>query len=219
MSLEQVQSESQGKAEEAEQLRRLLAGDDEAFAALVERHHAAMRRVAMHYVRDEGTADDVVQEAWLGVLRGLSHFEARASLKTWIFRILINRARTIARREARAAPHSGVSPGEPLDGEPSEPAHRFKHPAAPGHWSEPPHRFEETPEDELLSAERRHLLEEAIASLPPVQREVITLRDVEGWSADEVCNVLDLTEVNQRVLLHRARATVRRALEQYFTPD
>jgi len=168
---------------------------------LVEAYTPGMRRLALTFVRTPAVADDVVQEAWLGVLRGLDRFEGRAALKTWIYRIVANIARTRAVREARSAPFSSFGD------EPSVDPDRF----VGGEWAEPPE-----PWRAVLESEARTQVDRAIAALPDQQRRVIQLRDIEGWSADEVCNVLELSETNQRVLLHRARSKVRAALEEYL---
>lgn len=174
-----------------------------------------MLRFARLYTDDAAVAEDAVQDAWLGVLRGIDRFEARASLRTWIFRILLNRLRTQPKRERRFLPFSDLSgPAEPA----ADPDRFLEadHPRWPHHWKVPPQSWGESPEERLLSLEARTLVGRAIGALPPVQREVITLRDVEGWSAQEVCALLEITEPNQRVLLHRARSRVRRALEDYL---
>jgi RNA polymerase sigma-70 factor (ECF subfamily) len=189
----------------------LRKGDEAAFASLVDRYSPAMARVARLYVRSGAVADEVVQETWLGVIEGIDRFEGRSSLKTWIFRILTNIAKTRAQREGRSLPFSAV--GEPAEKGPSVDPERF---APTDQWASPPRPFGELPEDRLLSRETVGVVERAIESLPPTQQAVISLRDVEGWSSDEVCNVLELSETNQRVLLHRARSKVRRALEDYF---
>lgn len=186
-------------------LERLRAGDEQAFEALVARHDGALRRVARTFVRTDSAADDVVQETWLGVLRGLSAFEGRSSLRTWIFRILVNTARTRAVREARNLPFSA------LEGE-DQPAVEPNAFGSDGRWISAPSRLEADPETGLLSGELRQHLLRAVDGLSPDQRAVITLRDLVGASAKEVCDLLDLTDANQRVLLHRARARVRAAL-------
>jgi RNA polymerase sigma-70 factor (ECF subfamily) len=188
----------------------LRAGDESAFRTLVEMYHAMLVRVARMYVSTQAVAEDVAAETWLAVLEGIARFEERSSLKTWIFRILTNRAKTRGIREGRSLPFSSLE----RDDATVEPDrfHGGDHPW-PGHWSATPPAF---PEDRLLAAETRAVIEAAIEALPPTQRAVISLRDVEGWSAEEVCNALTLTETNQRVLLHRARAAVRKALEQYL---
>ncbi len=199
-----------------EELRR---GEEEAFALLLDRYGGAMLRYARVYIRDPAVAEDVVQDTWLAVLRGIDHFEGRSSLKTWIFRILINRIRTRRRREGRLIPFSALFDGAAAPPEPAVDPERFlpaDHPRWPFHWKLPPQSWGESPEERLLSHEVRECIDRAIAALPPSQREVITLRDLEGWKAEEVCNLLEITATNQRVLLHRARSRVRRALEDYF---
>ena len=186
-------------------LSRLRAGDEDAFTALVARHDGALRRVARTFVRTPSAVDDVVQDTWLGVVRGLTDFEGRSSLRTWIFAILVNRARTRAVRDARSLPFSAL---EEDDGSAFEPG-AF---GADGRWSTAPPRLDADPETGLLGAELRAHLLEAVDMLSRDQRAVITLRDLVGLSAMDVCDLLDITEVNQRVLLHRARARVRTAL-------
>jgi RNA polymerase sigma-70 factor (ECF subfamily) len=163
-------------------------------------------------------AEDVVQDTWIGVLQGLGRFEERSALKTWIFSILMNRVRTQAERERRTLPFSALA-DETADPESALPPERFlrgDHPASPFHWAAPPKNWGDSPEDRLLSAEVRAEVQHAIDALPPGQREVITLSDIEGWTAEEVSGVLRITPINQRVLLHRARSKVRHALERYF---
>ena len=195
----------------------LRRGDEAAFAALVACHHAAMVRMAALYVRDHEVAEEVAQDAWLAVLRGLDQFEARSSLKTWIFRILTNRARTRGVRDQRVVPLAMLRGDDPNPDRSVDPDRFF--PAGledAGHWSSPPRSWEGAPEARLLADETGAHIAAAIAALPEGQRAVITLRDVEGWPAAEVCHVLGLTETNQRVLLHRARSRVRGALECYL---
>ncbi len=196
--------------DETELIAALRAGDESAFRALIEMYHAMLVRVARMYVPTQAIAEDVAQETWLAVLEGLDRFEGRSSLKTWIFRILTNRAKTRGIREGRSLPFSSLEPAGPAVE--ADRFHDGNH-NWPGHWAALPRAF---PEERLLTAETRGVIERAIAALPPTQRAVISLRDVEGWSADEVCNALTLTETNQRVLLHRARSAVRTALERYF---
>lgn len=169
------------------------------------RHDGALRRVARTFVRTDSAADDVVQETWLGVLRGLGGFEERSSLRTWIFRILVNTARTRATRDARSVPFSALEG----DDRPAVEATAF---GTDGRWTSAPTRLEGDPESGLLSGELRQHLLRAVDGLSPNQRAVITLRDLVGLSAPEVCDLLDLSDANQRVLLHRARARVRAAL-------
>ena len=186
-------------------LERLRAGDEAAFRELVERHDGALRRLARTFVRTPTAADEVVQETWLGVIRGLDSFEGRSSLRTWIFRILVNRARTHGVRDARSIPFSSLE----ADDHPAVEPAAF---GADGRWASAPARLETDPETSLLSAELREHLVRAIDELAPAQRAVITLRDLLGVSAEEVCELLELSEGNQRVLLHRARSRVRVAL-------
>ncbi len=204
--------------DELQLLNALRAGDERAFVTLVERYQGAMLRLAAIYTADHEVAADVVQETWIGVLRGLDRFEGRSSLKTWIFRILTNCAKTHAQREGRSVPFSALwDPDGDSDDRAVDPG-RFQNAAGryPSGWVAFPLSWQTIPEDLWLSRETRLVIDQAIAALPPGQREVITLRDIEGWTTDEVCNVLGVTETNQRVLLHRARAKVRRALEQYL---
>lgn len=210
-------------AEDMALVQALRAGDEAAFASLVERYNGALLRLARMYVHDRAVAEEVVQDTWVGVLNGIDRFEPRASLKTWIFRILMNRARTSAKREGRSVPfseawESGSEPDEPaLDPDRFMAAHAPDDPA--GWWVSPPKDWGASPERAVLAAETRARVADAIATLPPQQREVITLRDVEGWSSAEVRNVLNISEINERVLLHRARSKVRQALERYFTQE
>jgi RNA polymerase sigma-70 factor (ECF subfamily) len=198
-------------------LAALRAGDERAFALLVDAHSASMRRLALTFVRTRAVADEVVQDAWVGVLRGIDRFEGRSSVKTWIFRILTNTAKTRAERESRSIPFSSFDEAAAGD-EPTVDPSRFRNPRFPGGWVAFPEPWD-APEERLLAAETRGRIEAAIAELPPAQRAVLSLRDIEGWSSDEVCNVLEVSETNQRVLLHRARARVRAVLETYLSED
>jgi RNA polymerase sigma-70 factor (ECF subfamily) len=204
--------------DEARLVEALRRSDEAAFAELVERYHASLVRVAATFVGSRAVAEEVAQETWLGVLRGIDRFEGRSSLKTWLFRILANTARTRAVREGRTVPFSALG-GEAGSRGPTVDADRFRaldDPRWPGHWAAPPSRWDAVPESRLLGREALDLVEASIAGLPPAQRRVITMRDVQGLSAEETCSLLELTEVNQRVLLHRARARVRAALEEYL---
>lgn len=206
-------------AEDWRLVEALRHGDEAAFTSLVDRLGPAMLRLAMTFVADRALAEDVVQETWIGVLRGLDRFEGRASLKTWIFRILANVAKTRAQRERRSVPFSMLGDvGVEADESAVDPD-RF-HAAGDSkrfqHWISFPNSWAVLPEDRLLARETLSIAQAAIDALPPNQRQVILLRDVEGWPSEEACNVLGLSESNQRVLLHRARSKVRRALEQYF---
>jgi RNA polymerase sigma-70 factor, ECF subfamily len=200
-------------------LERLRAGDEAAFAELVERYSGTLLRVAQTFVPSRAVAEEVVQETWLGVLRGLDSFEGRSSLKTWLFRILTNRAKTRGERERRTVPFAALAASESGgDFEPVDPDRFVPVAGDPraGFWGTPPRRWEESPDRSLQSTEAVKRVKAAIEELPRMQRLVITMRDLEGWPSEEVCNVLEISETNQRVLLHRARSKVRAALEDYF---
>jgi len=187
---------------DAELLRRLRAGDEQAFVALVERYNGSMLRLAASFVPSRAVAEEVVQDTWLAVLRGLPAFEGRASLRTWMFTILANRARTTGTREQRTIPVADAGPV--VD------ASRF---GPDGAWSAPPEHWIEEAEDRIEAEKLGGLLKAAIDGLPGRQREVVLLRDVEGMSSAEVCDVLSISEANQRVLLHRGRGKLRQVLE------
>jgi RNA polymerase sigma-70 factor (ECF subfamily) len=196
-----------------ELLRRLRAGDEAAFMDLVDRYGPLMLRIALMHVSSRAVAEEVVQESWLGVLKGLDRFEGRSSLKTWILRIVANQARTRGERERRTVPVSALTPD---DEEPAVDPSRFRpfdDPRYPGGWALPPAPL---PEERLLAEETLARVREAIAALPPRQQEVILLRDVEGWEPEEVSEALGISDGNQRVLLHRARSKVRNELEHYL---
>jgi RNA polymerase sigma-70 factor, ECF subfamily len=201
--------------EETTLLERLRAGDERAFEALVERHYPTMLAVARHYVSSRAVAEEVVQEAWLGVLNGLDRFEGRSSLKTWILRILVNTAKTRGAREARTVPFASLAP----DGdEPAVGPERFRgaDDPFPGHWRAYPGNWQGLPDEALAARDTLGVVIATIEQLPPPQRLVITMRDIQGCSSEEVCEALDVSEGNQRVLLHRARSKVRSALERHF---
>lgn len=189
-------------SEESELVTRLRSGDEDAFAHLVERYHPSMIRLASAFTPNRSVAEEAVQDAWIGVIRGIDRFEERSSLKTWIFRILVNRAKTAGAREPRSV-HLG--PGDELGGD------RF---GADGRWVDPPAQWADDVEDRLAAPELAGLVRQAIEQLPDLQRQVVTLRDVEGLSSTDACEMLDLSEGNQRVLLHRARTRVRAAIEK-----
>jgi RNA polymerase sigma-70 factor (ECF subfamily) len=198
-------------------LDRLRAGDSTAFAEIVADWSPAMLRLARGYVSTAASAEEVVQDAWLAVIRGLPGFEERASLRTWVFRILVNIAKTRGVRESRVVPASALDP----DAGPTVDRDRFRgadDARWPRHWTDEgtPRRWEPGPEESLLSGEVAQLVAAALEELPPRQRAVVTLRDVQGLSSEEVCEILELTAMNQRVLLHRGRARVRAALEDYY---
>lgn len=198
---------------------RLRAGDEQAFAAIVQDWSPTMLHVAKGYVSTAESAAEVVQDTWLAVLRGLDGFEERSSLRTWVFRILVNTAKTRRAREARTLPWSSAFPDDAEGATVS--ADRFRGPDDqwPGGWTPNgvPRPFEPSPESSLIAKEVGGLVAAALEALPARQRTVVTLRDVDGLSSEEVCDLLDVSPENQRVLLHRGRAKVRAALEDYYT--
>lgn len=188
--------------EDGELLARLRARDEGAFVALVERYHPAMIRLASTFVPSTAVAEEVVQETWVAVVRGIDRFEGRSSLRTWLFRILANRARTIGAKERRSIPVD--------TGEGAVDARRF---TSDGQWSAPPAPWPDDVDERLVATANARRVRAAIAGLPDGQRQVVTLRDGEGLSAREVCEILGLTEGNQRVLLHRGRSHVRKLVD------
>jgi RNA polymerase sigma-70 factor, ECF subfamily len=213
--------EAEAEANELALVAALRAGDEAAFAALVDRYHGALVRLAQLYVGSVEVAEEVAQETWIGVLRGIDGFAGRASLKTWIFTILTNRAKTRGVREGRTLPFSALGGDDAEQEGPSVDPARFR-PAGDhwaGGWLRPPLSWDGAPEQRLLSDEIGRFVRGAVAELPAAQRQVIALRDIEGWEAAEVCQLLAISEGNQRVLLHRARSKVRRALASYFGDD
>ena len=213
--------ERYNNSDERALLMQLRAGDEAAFLALVDRYAPAMRKIARGYVRDDAGAEDVVQDAWIGVLRGLESFEGRSSLRSWIFTIVVNRAKTRGVRDARSVPFSALAREETEREDPSVAADRFAGPDArlPGYWREHVVSWGDRPEERLLSRELRARIDAAIDTLPPAQRTVIIMRDIAGQATGDVCNALELTETHVRVLLHRARAEIRRALDPYVTGE
>jgi RNA polymerase sigma-70 factor (ECF subfamily) len=206
-----------GADPDATLVERLHAGEQAAFAELVERYSGAVMRLARVYVPSAAVAEEVVQETWVGVLRGLERFEHRSSFRTWVFQIALNQARTRGERERRTIPFASLADRELAGDAPAVDPERFlgaDHARWPHHWATPPQRWDESPERHAESAETLARVREAIERLPAAQRVVITLRD-----SAEVCNALDVTETNQRVLLHRARSRVRADLETYFADD
>jgi len=197
-------------SDEFDLVEALRQGSEQAFASLLQRYHTSLLRLARTIVHDRELAEEVVQDTWLGVVRGLDKFRGDSSLKTWIFRIMVNIARTRVVRERRSVPFSAC--GDDLAQEPVD-ADRF---LSDGRWASAPKSWDTIPDQRLLADETLRRIQDVIAALPPVQREVITLRDVGGWPAEEVCAVLGLSEGNQRVLLHRARSKVRATLESHL---
>ncbi len=193
---------------------RLRAGDEAMFATLLDAWSPGMLRAARAYVADEHTAEDVVQEAWLGVLKGIAGFGGRSSLRTWVYRILVNTAKTRGVRDRRTVPLTSLAPLDEDYGPTVDPARfRGSDDPFPGHWRSFPDAWP-SPEHEVVATETRRELAAALATLPRRQRTVIALRDVQGYTSEEVCAILEISAANQRVLLHRARAAVRAALEQ-----
>jgi len=205
-------------ASDEELVEALRRGDQEAYAGLVEELTPALTRLAMAHVPSRAVAEEVVQDTWLGVISGIDGFQGRSALRTWIFQILLNIARTRGKREKRTLPFASLRRrAEEGRDDPAVDADRFQgqRGAQPGAWARPPVEWS-SPEVRLEQEEARQVILESIAALPPRQREVITLRDILGYSAAEARNALDVSETNQRVLLHRARSKVRGALEELF---
>ena len=203
-------------AEDLALVERLRAGDEAAFMMLVERHQGPMLRIARMYVSTQAVAEEVVQDAWVGILMGLERFEGRSSLRTWMYRIVANTAKTRGQREGRSVPFSSLA-GDDDAGPPVE-SRWFRSADDPDHgaWTTLPDDWRGIPEDRLLAHETREVIGRTLERLPPMQAEVIRLRDVQGWTAEEVRAALDISEINQRVLLHRARSKVRRSIDEYL---
>jgi RNA polymerase sigma-70 factor (ECF subfamily) len=203
-------------ADETHLLNALRDGDETAFVGLVDRYHAPLKRLARSFGATDAVAEEIVQETWLGALKGLDDFEQRSSIKTWLFMILKNQARHRAAREKRSVPFSSLErAGEDDEGPVVDPA-RFQGNDGcwPDHWAAPPRPWSE-PHLRLAAIEAREEIRQALGGLPPRQQLVVALRDVEGLTSDEVCEVLEISEANQRVLLHRGRAAIRDRLEEY----
>lgn len=199
----------------------LRRGDESVFAQLVDRYHASLVRVALHHVPSLAVAEEVAQETWLAVIEGIDRFEGRSSFKTWLFRIVLNQARTRGERERRTTPLSSLGSETDDDRAPVVPPERFRGSDAlwAGHWAAPPRRWEGDSEARLLAKETLAHIDGVLAVLPPAQRDVLVLRDVHGLTGPEACEALGVSEANQRVLLHRARSRVRAALEHYLDSD
>jgi RNA polymerase sigma-70 factor (ECF subfamily) len=198
-------------------IERLKARDESAFVELIESYYGYLFPLADFYVSNKAVAEEVVQETWLAVLKGIDRFEGRSSFKTWISQIVMNQARTRGVREGRMVPFS-----EFADDDKPEPAidpacFQLQHEGCPGHWSVAPRPWNDDPESQLLSSESMTVLQNAVALLPDAQRLVLTMRDIQGDTPEEVCNVLSISETNQRVLLHRARSRVRGMVESHFS--
>jgi RNA polymerase sigma-70 factor, ECF subfamily len=196
-------------------VKALASGDRDAFAYLIDRYHAPLMRLALQFVPSRAVAEEVVQETWLAVIKGIDRFEGRSSLKTWLFRILANIARTKGVKEHRSVPFTVALPeGDEPEVDPRR-FRRFRH---AGSWKEPPERWPD-PEAQALMREELGVVRTAMDALPTSQRAVMTMRDVLGWTSVEVCDALEISAENQRVLLHRARSRVRSALETHFTQE
>jgi RNA polymerase sigma-70 factor (ECF subfamily) len=195
----------------------LRRGDEDTFTDVVQRLSPTMLRVASSYVRTPEIAQEVVQDAWLAAIQGLDRFEQRSSLKTWLLRIVVNKAKTRGIRERRTVPFSALASDDPGTPSATVDPDRFRGPddRFPRHWSQPPEAWPDV-ESTVLRSELRQTVESIVATLPPRQAAVLTLRDIQGWSSGDVCEILEITPENQRVLLHRARAAVRRELELYL---
>jgi RNA polymerase sigma-70 factor, ECF subfamily len=207
--------------QDAELVEALRRGDEAAFAGLADELNGPLMRLALVHVPSRAVAEEVVQDTWVGVIRGIDRFEGRSSLRTWIFQILLNNARTRGQRERRTLPFSSLRRSNPEErDEPAVDADRFqgRRGEYPGHWARPPAEWD-SPEERLAGDAAREVLLSAISKLPERQREVLALRDIQGYTAEDVCNALRLTETNQRVLLHRARSKVRAALERHFDSE
>jgi RNA polymerase sigma-70 factor, ECF subfamily len=218
MPAEQAVAGAGALASDEQIVAALRAGDERTFRELFERNHQMMKRVARGYVASDAVADEVVQETWMAIVTGIDRFEGRSALSTWMFSILTHQAKSHSARERRAVPLSSVAPVD-VEG-PAVDADRFQKDdeAWPGHWATPPRPWQK-PERRLLSLEARELLKKALPELPDRQRLIVVLRDVEGLSAEEVCDLLGLSQENQRVLLHRGRSRLRAALEEYFDAE
>ena len=198
-------------------LKYLRNGDEDAYTWLVQKHHTSLVRFALSFVQEERLAEEVAQETWIAVLKGLDRFEARSSIKTWIFSILAHRAKTLGQRENRVVSFSELD--DVLDNAPTVNPERFRPSNAVSsaeHWVKFPSSWDGVPEELFLSQELLHIVQDAVAVLPGNQRAVITLHDIDGFSVDEICNILGISETNQRVLLHRSRSKVREVLENYL---
>ena len=203
-----------GSVDEVDLVARLRSGDETAFCYLVDRYHVSMVRLARSFVSTDAAAEDVAQDTWMGAMRGVDRFEGRSSVKTWLFRILVNRAKTRGVRDSRSVPFSSLGDDGEHAVDPDrflEESHRWG-----GYWSAPPSRWRDGPELKAIGAETRKMLGRALDELPPMQKAVVTLRDVHGFETGEVCDALDVSEANQRVLLHRGRSRMRTVLEVDF---
>jgi len=206
--------------DETSLLKNLRRGEEDAYAWLVQKYHTSLIRLAYSFVQDERLAEEVAQETWIAVLKGLDRFEARSSIKTWIFSILVHRAKTLGKRENRAVSFTGLD--DVFDNAPTVDPERFKPfdaATSANHWVKFPSSWDDIPEKILLSRELLHIVQDAIMSLPSTQQAVITLHDIDGFSSDETCNILGISETNRRVLLHRSRSKVRQVMDSYLNSE
>jgi RNA polymerase sigma-70 factor (ECF subfamily) len=203
-----------GTEDDRRLVERLRARDEAAFRDLVRRYQGTLLAVARTHVPSVAVAEEVVQETWLGVLQGIDRFEMRSSFKTWLVRICINKAKTRGVRESRSVPEASLR-SDDADG-PSVPMERFMGQPGRGMWSAPVDRWGAHPDEKVLADETMRIVADTIEQLPANQREVVTLRDQQGWTSEEVCTVLGISDVNQRVLLHRARSRIRAAVEAHL---
>jgi RNA polymerase sigma-70 factor, ECF subfamily len=215
MHAEQTVAGATVTASDEQTVAALRGGDERTFRELFARTYPMMKRVARGYVASDAVAEEIVQDTWMAIVTGIDRFEGRSALGTWIFSILTNQAKTHSARERRALPFSSVAQRD--DAEPVVDPDRFQKEdeAWPGHWATPPRPWQK-PERRLLSLETREHLKDALAELPDRQRLIVGLRDIDGYSAEEVCDLLGLSQENQRVLLHRGRSRLRAILEEYF---
>ena len=212
--VEPVTPRSTQLGDDAEIVAALRRGDEEVFSTLVSEYSGLLLRLAQDFVKSRSVAEEVVQDTWLALLNGIDRFEMRSSLKTWLFRILVYKAKSRRAREARTVPFSSLVVDS---AERAVPEERFSAGEPwPGHWGIPPIAVHSVPEERILAREVRERIAAALEMLPELQRIVVRLRDIAGWEATEVCSELGLTDANQRVLLHRGRARLRATLEQYL---
>lgn len=215
MPAEQLIAGSPAAAPDEQIVAGLRAGDEVTFRDLFERNYPMMKRVARGYVGSEAVAEEIVQDTWMAIVTGIGRFEGRSSIRTWIFSILTNQAKSHSARERRAMPFSSISQAGADESSVDPDRFQKDDEAWPGHWATPPRPWQK-PERRLMSLEARERLKVALAQLPDRQRVIVGLRDVEGLTAEEVCDLLDLSQENQRVLLHRGRSRLRAVLEEYI---
>jgi RNA polymerase sigma-70 factor (ECF subfamily) len=214
MPIEQAIAGASAAGSDEDIVAALRAGDERTFRELFERSYPMMKRVARGYVSSDAVAEEVVQDTWMAIVRGIERFEGRSAFATWAFSILTNQAKRHSARERRALPFSSVAPADVEQSAVDPDRFQADDEAWPGHWATPPRPWQK-PERRLLALEAREQLKEALARLPERQRLIVVLRDVEGLPGEEVCDLLGLSQENQRVLLHRGRSRLRAFLEEY----